>query len=178
MILTMFFRSAFYWGRLLFPTRERERLAYLLTRTAKELEFAGTARYRVGTNVLTLEMHDLWQAHMLLRCYEPDVEWLIKRTIQAGATYVDVGAQLGYTAALVAEQASNRIGKMILIEPDPRVQGRLRENVRSTIAAGNISLLDVACSDGSSSQLKLRLFEGWGIHNSTVSPRPRRNRFC
>ena len=61
--------------------------------------------------------------------YEPPVTRVVQRLATPGATMVDVGANWGYYT-LVAAAAVGGEGRVIALEPDPRLFARLEGNVR------------------------------------------------
>lgn len=85
---------------------------------------------------------------MLFHLYEYDTEVLLSRALRPGDTYVDIGAQLGYTAALAAERIGPS-GHMVLFEPDPRAYSRLEQSLLSGSKgqAPSHELIGAACSD-------------------------------
>jgi len=110
----------------------------------------------IGRNRLKFSIADEFQSFMLLRCYEPELALLIGRWLKPGDTYVDIGAQLGYTAALAAEQVGTQ-GSIVLIEPDPRAREQLIRNHSSSVADGTAIILPCACSDRAGDEVLLRL---------------------
>ncbi len=105
-------------------------------------------RLPVGMYRLDLDARHPFHALMLVGLYEMELVAQYKRLLEPGDTYVDVGAEVGYTAAL----AGNRIGRegrMILFEPDPRIHPRLVSHLASAPSdrAPRTVLFDWACSD-------------------------------
>lgn len=76
--------------------------------------------------------------------YEPPVTRIVQRLVAPGATVVDVGANWGYFT-LVASAAVAPAGRVIALEPDPRLFAMLRDNVRLN-GFDHVTTADVAAS--------------------------------
>jgi FkbM family methyltransferase len=113
-------------------------------------------------NRLLLDPKDLYQSMMLLRCFDADVDYILTKALTRGDVYVDVGAQLGYTASIAIEMVGEN-GTVLLFEPDKRVIPHLNANLAQSIARGYAKLETNACSDGRESELKLCLFDTYGF---------------
>lgn len=61
--------------------------------------------------------------------YEPQETEIFRRSLRPGMTFLDIGANWGYFTLLSASLVGAS-GKVIALEPDPRVYRRLAENVR------------------------------------------------
>ena len=83
--------------------------------------------------------------HLILGQYEDAEVHAFEREIRPGQTVVDVGANLG-VYALVAGRAAGESGRVVAIEPNPRVVSLLRTNVEIN-AATNVSVLQAAAAD-------------------------------
>jgi len=82
------------------------------------------------------------------RTYEPPLAALIERAIDAdGATFVDVGANIGVFCVLVADVLRRRGGRAIAIEPLPQNLAFLRESIDANALADVIVPLPVAVGD-------------------------------
>jgi len=82
------------------------------------------------------------------RTYEPPLAALIERAIDAdGATFVDVGANIGVFCVLVADVLRRRGGRAIAIEPLPQNLAFLRESIDANGLADVIVPLPVAVGD-------------------------------
>lgn len=66
-------------------------------------------------------------------------------SLPRGGTFVDVGANWGYFT-LVAAHAVGESGRVVALEPDPRVHAELRANLRRN-GIRNVAALAVAASD-------------------------------
>jgi FkbM family methyltransferase len=76
--------------------------------------------------------------------YEPDVSRLVG-SLEPGATFVDVGANIGYFSFL-ASRVVGPTGRVIAMEPNPRTAARFRENLKRN-QFRNIQLHEVALAD-------------------------------
>ena len=85
--------------------------------------------------------------------WEPESWHAIDRHLAPGATFVDVGAHIGYYS-LKAAPVVGAAGRVIAIEPNPQTIVKLRDNIRAS-AAGVIAVQPVACSN---SEATLELF--------------------
>lgn len=94
---------------------------------------------RVGRSIWRSGVHDLPVAEALWRLLDP------------GDTAIDVGANIGYTASLMAARVG-RTGNILCFEPHPDVFAELEMNialVRRTVGAGEIQVHKTALSDRS-----------------------------
>ena len=67
--------------------------------------------------------------HLLFRgCHESAVTDIILRSVKAGDTCIDVGANVGAHALVMAKMAGP-YGRVIALEPHPQLCARLRQNV-------------------------------------------------
>jgi FkbM family methyltransferase len=70
---------------------------------------------------------------------------IIGRTLGAGATFVDIGAHIGYYS-LKAAPLVGPTGRVIAVEPNPETIPKLYGNIRAS-GAQNITVEPVACSN-------------------------------
>ena len=63
--------------------------------------------------------------------YEPQETLLAQQLLRRGMTVVDVGANWGYFTLLAAHLVGNR-GRVLSLEPDPRMFRLLQQNVATT----------------------------------------------
>lgn len=61
-------------------------------------------------------------------CYEPQETALVRAVLRPGMCFVDVGANWGYFS-LMAAYLVGETGRVISLEPDPRLFSKLRENL-------------------------------------------------
>jgi len=88
--------------------------------------------------------------------YEPQETSLVKATLHEGMTFLDVGANFGYFTALAAHLVGKR-GRIISLEPDPRLFAKLRWMVdRNQLS--QVTPLQVAAAD-KAGVLKLEGFD-------------------
>jgi FkbM family methyltransferase len=102
--------------------------------------------------------------------YEPDVIAVVRNSLCAGMTAVDVGANIGFFSLLFAKTVGPT-GTVLAFEPQPLVLARLRENIRlnpnldvevQAIAASDVvSEIDFFCGPTDHSGIaSLRSFAG------------------
>ena len=77
--------------------------------------------------------------------YEPQDTALLRRLLKPGMTFVDVGANWGYFTLLAAHLVGSG-GRVLSVEPDPRLYGVLCENVERN-RLRQVSAHRVAASD-------------------------------
>ena len=70
---------------------------------------------------------------------------VVRASLPAGGTFVDVGANWGYFT-LAGAHAVGPAGRVVALEPDPRVHAELCANVARN-GIGNVAVLAVAASD-------------------------------
>ena len=105
---------------------------------------------RIGPIVIGLDARDPFQRDMLLGVYEVEAEEMLRATLRPGDTYVDVGAQLGYTAAIAAD-CVGPTGRLVLVEPDPVALARLESHLdggRRRPEMPRVDVVAAAFSDG------------------------------
>ncbi|OBF89126.1 hypothetical protein A5790_20920 [Mycobacterium sp. 852002-51152_SCH6134967] len=81
----------------------------------------------------------------LFGTWEPDIAAFMRRRLQPGDTFIDVGANIGCLSALAAKLVGPG-GTVVAIEPSPRAIAALRETV-STNALANVRVVTAAVSD-------------------------------
>jgi FkbM family methyltransferase len=118
---------------------------YLVDRFSGRQRFVGALGHDVGGLRFHCDMSDeLCREAYLTGLYEPPVSRVIQRSLSAGGTMVDVGANWGYFS-LVAAASVGPAGKVLAMEPDPRQFERLRANLALNTHAG-IEAQQVAAS--------------------------------
>jgi len=84
--------------------------------------------------------------HILFRgCHEPEIVNLIQRTVRDGDVCLDIGANVGAHALVMARAAEPR-GWVIALEPHPRIYERLLQNVALNHLS-NVTAVRAALSD-------------------------------
>src|SRR5580692_4386710 len=78
---------------------------------------SGTRHTRVFGSVFDLDLTDFIQRHIYLGTFEPAETSLVKKHLQPGMTFVDVGANVGYYTALAARLVAGNGGRVIAFEP-------------------------------------------------------------
>jgi FkbM family methyltransferase len=78
-------------------------------------------------------------------CHEPEISGLIKRVVKTGHVAFDVGANIG-CFSLIMGRSAGETGRIIAVEPNPRVYARLSENIRLN-RMKNIEPLQCGLSD-------------------------------
>ena len=108
------------------------------------IEVPATARFGAR---FTCRLPDIIQTYLyLFGVWEPDITAFIDRRLQAGRTFVDVGANIGYHTLVAAHKGS----RVVSIEASPRIFRTLAENVErncDTKGAGTVRVLNKAVSD-------------------------------
>jgi FkbM family methyltransferase len=84
---------------------------------------------------------DLW-----LGTYEPDLAAEIRHLARAGGVVYDLGANVGYTALLLA-QAVGAEGRVIAFEPLPSNVGRLKQAVSLNRLESTIEIVEAAAGE-------------------------------
>jgi len=59
--------------------------------------------------------------------YEPPETMVIRRMVDPGGTFVDVGANWGYFTLMMAEHVGS-MGRVVAVEADPRIYAILERN--------------------------------------------------
>ncbi|OBI76398.1 FkbM family methyltransferase [Mycobacterium sp. E740] len=92
------------------------------------------------------ELPDLIQMYLyLFGTWEPDIAALMRRRLQPGDTFIDVGANIGCVSALAAKLVGPA-GTVVAIEPSPPAVAALEETV-STNDLTNVRVVTAAVSD-------------------------------
>jgi FkbM family methyltransferase len=82
----------------------------------------------------------------VIGAYEPQISWIFARVLASGMTFVDAGANWGYFS-LVAAARVGSAGRVVALEPDPRMVEQFEANVRLN-AMPQIRLQAAAASAG------------------------------
>ncbi|MBD7920224.1 FkbM family methyltransferase [Cellulomonas sp. Sa3CUA2] len=100
-----------------------------LHRPAAHPDVPGTTRVRTDAGPLLLHADDGIMLPYLRghATWEPAVGALLRRVVRPGATFVDVGANVGYFTRLIATTCSPR--RILAFEPHPAIVPVLRRNV-------------------------------------------------
>lgn len=96
-----------------------------------------------------LAFHVEWKDHIardvcLLGVYEPQETALLRELLRPGMTFLDVGANWGYFTLLGAH-LTGAAGRVIALEPDPRLVPLLRRNVEVN-GLGHVEVLPLAAA--------------------------------
>ena len=84
--------------------------------------------------------------HLLFRgCHEPLITDLIRERVHPGAVCLDIGANIG-AHALVMAAAAGPGGRVVAVEPHPGIRARLLANIGLNDYA-NLRVIDAALSD-------------------------------
>lgn len=90
---------------------------------------SGIKRARVFDSVFALDLEDFIQRQIYFGTFEPHETRLVRRHLQPGMTFVDVGANVGYYTALAAKQLERSGGRIIAFEPSPYAFEKLNSMV-------------------------------------------------
>lgn len=101
-----------------------------MIQTLAKLAGEGSIPISVGMGSVYLDLREFFQVKMALGLYETELEAIIQQSLRPGDIYVDVGAQLGFTALQAFEQIGPA-GRALLIDADPRAIRGLKRMIRS-----------------------------------------------
>lgn len=106
--------------------------------------------------------------------YEPQETWLFRALLGPGMTVVDVGANWGYFS-LLASALVGPAGRVVSLEPEPRLFCTLADNVRRNALA---HVVPIACAATErATRLCLTSFDesggNWGLSTVVASAAPR-----
>ena len=88
---------------------------------------------------------DLVQMYIFIfGMWEPDLTDYIRRHLQEGGAFIDVGANVGYFS-LLASKIVGPAGRVVAIEASPRIHHMLQENIQRS-GADNIRTINVAAA--------------------------------
>ncbi len=76
--------------------------------------------------------------------YEPIQTAIVRASLRPGNTFVDVGANWGYFSLMAAHRVGSN-GRVIAVEPDPRLYGALAANVARN-SLSNVTRLSIAAA--------------------------------
>jgi FkbM family methyltransferase len=103
--------------------------------------------------------------------YGPQETRLLRALLQPGMTVADVGANWGYFTLLAASLVGSR-GRVLALEPEPRLFQLLDENVRLNDLS-QVTAFRAAATDRSNVRLPLRIFDessgNWGVSSVASS---------
>jgi len=119
---------------------------------------------RDGTRFLCC-LPDLIQSYIFLfGVWEPDLTSYIRRRLDPGRTFIDVGANIGYHS-MVAAGAATSTGRVISIEASPAICAHLLDNLALNDLIGNVEVVNKAASDHHG---ELTIYRGPG-HNTGLT---------
>ena len=106
------------------------------------------ASRQIGPITFQCDVRERFQRYMILDIYEGPLLDVVRAVLRPGDTYVDFGAQLGYTAAFAAQRIGPT-GRMVLVEPDPAALAFLKPAIATANpkTVPEIHLHEVAVSD-------------------------------
>jgi FkbM family methyltransferase len=94
---------------------------------------------------ITVEAHEYAACMMLIGRYAPEIVTLLRATVAAGDSVIDVGAQIGYLTCVLAYVVGPS-GRVHSFEPDPNAIERLRAAVKEN-SLTQVDIFPVAASD-------------------------------
>jgi FkbM family methyltransferase len=94
---------------------------------------------------LSIRLNDPLHYSILLGLHEPDVLACLHQQIKPGMTVFDVGANMGYFSLILAELVGKK-GRVVCLEPDPRVVEVLQRNATSN-GFENLTVVQSAASN-------------------------------
>jgi FkbM family methyltransferase len=120
-------------------------LAHKLLADFRSLPQRKAVRLRSGSR-LQVETDDLLQAYLyLFGVWEPNISAYVAKTLRAGDTFVDVGANIGYFTVLASRMVGGD-GRVVAVEASPDFVGALGTNVDLNGCA-NVRLVHVAAGN-------------------------------
>lgn len=122
----------------------------------------GTALCRVlGRYKILVDAADCGHsAHLLLEGFwEMAVTEAMRAALRPGMNAIDVGANLGYFALLMADLVGER-GRVHAVEPNPSIASRLRRSVEMNGFAGRTAVHEVPLSDLDGQEMMLVVPDG------------------
>lgn len=127
------------------------------------LVFPGADRVFIHTidgHRLFLDPHEMFMTLHLIENgeWESHVRNLLRIILEPGAFYVDVGANTGVHALFVASLIGER-GKVLAVEPHPRVRSLLHDNFEINGLLDRIEILPVALGDESREDIEFEYFD-------------------
>jgi len=126
----------------------------------------GIFPFQIHGYKIDLDLHCLIQRGIYFGVYEPTEARWVEEILQAGDTFVDVGANVGFFT-LIASARVGPEGRVLAFEPNPNLAKKLRITLdRNNIH--NVTLLSQAVSDQAGvAQLYFAPFEQ-GIENASL----------
>jgi len=114
------------------------------------------------------------QRDLILNCYEPGVSACLRRLLQPGMVFCDVGANLGVFTLMAARQVGPQ-GRVFSFEPVPDNFAILRRNVEANHYANVVCIPKAAAQHNGKSRLFLSRF--CGSHSLVGGPTEYRGEF-
>jgi FkbM family methyltransferase len=100
----------------------------------------GRVRFEFDFGMRSPTVSMMWR-----RTYQPEIKITMRRHLHHGATFLDVGANLGYFSAIAADLVGPS-GRVIAVEPAPPFAERIRR-LQQLNPAYDIQLMSVAAGD-------------------------------
>lgn len=108
---------------------------------------AGTREGQVFGYRMTLDLCELVERQIYLGTYEREETGMAWRWLKPGMTFLDVGANVGYFT-LLASRRVGQGGRVIAVEPAPRVHGRLARVVADNGLKAELHPIGLSDRDG------------------------------
>jgi FkbM family methyltransferase len=116
----------------------------------KEYLYLGSniALTRVGGYPIMFDTRDVGMVGLLTHdfIYEPDVWHAVTALVRPGMTFIDVGAKVGIHT-VVAGRTMSRQGKILSLEPNPRIFALLKQNIALNGLLGTAEAFQKAAYD-------------------------------
>jgi FkbM family methyltransferase len=114
---------------------------------------------------LLLDPKDTLQRHILLnREWEPLIWGAITNALFEGATFLDIGAHIGYFSLRAAARIGSS-GRVIAVEPNPNSVELLRRNIAAS-GSSNVTVIPAACTND---EQFVSLYKGSETHSEFSS---------
>lgn len=117
--------------------------------------FAGPERFRGAPDLCVIRDHLAFIAQpavplgwhvAMFGTYEPELRSIISALLKPGGAAIDVGANVGWHTLLMARQVE-KSGRVLAVEANPAVRGRLAENVAIN-RLSQVEIVSCALADG------------------------------
>jgi FkbM family methyltransferase len=143
--------SAPLWVRILaHATRKLPVGKYTIMQWARQNQqkpFMARMPQELGGYEFRCSLQDNVAAQVLFAgCYEAQESAFARAVLRPGMTFVDVGANWGFFSFLAAHLIGTA-GRIVALEPDPRVFLRLKENVRRNLLEQQVQIFELAAAD-------------------------------
>ncbi|MDQ3193231.1 MAG: FkbM family methyltransferase [Bacteroidota bacterium] len=149
------------------------RILYQFSKQKKWEDFYNSSKefilYRLGNNLKIKLYKNDYLSYLIFRGnFEKDEQQFLNSFLKPGATFLDIGANIGFFSLLASKKVQNH-GKVFSFEPVPSTFKKLKENIEIN-KCKNITVFNNALSDNKETLAMQVSIDGFDAWNSFGKP--------